>query len=288
MPNRIRVLFQDYNAIEASGTIPLQEDWNLIRKEKISYLTHKEGLAAADEAFHIFNAPEEILTLEQKMILKAYSGPSLSVGDVVEVYPEQGTPKAYLCASIGWQEALIEEKKPTAAIPRATPQPLNKPAPPPKRLKEEVIKKNYRAIEAPAIKFMGRTCSIDVNIYGDGKSICLKLMDKHDHTPIATATVNIPEINNSLPKEHVLIKNYSENAPKTPDQISLIDSLERAGIGEVMSAYEISETGAEVFEMKITDPWILSQAEEKLKGIKIAKAKSLRKEKSQDDLSLPL
>lgn len=282
MANKIKILFQDYNAIEAAGVIPLQEDWNLIRKEKISYLTHKDGIDAADEAFHIFNAPPELLSVEQKMILDAYRGPSLSVGDVVEVYPEKGNAKAFLCASIGWQEALIEEKRQSPPIPRGIPMDPITPAPPPRRTTQTPSIKSYKPITEPTVKYHNTTCSVDVQIYHDGKSICLKLVDKNDGTPIASATVYTPEINPALPLNHVLIKNYSENKSKSPDQYSLIDSLERANIGHTISAYEISDAGAEVLEMKITDPWILARAEDKRKDIsKAQKIKTSQKEKQK-------
>jgi hypothetical protein len=296
MKNRIRILFQDYNNIEASGAIPLQEDWNLARKEKISYLTHKSGFEAAEEAFHIFNAPQELLPIEQKMILEAYDGPSLSVGDIVEVYPEEGSsipPKAYLCASIGWQEALIQRKdvkdaKEIQSIPRGTPLNPTAPAPPPKRSsdrrgkdgrdgKDQTLPRTYTPITEPKIKYKGMTCLVDVNIYQDQKSMCLRLVDHADGSPITTATVNVPEITQCLPQNHVLIKNYSESKPDSPDQYSLVDCLEKANIGKVTSAWEINEYGSEVFEMQITDPWILNKAEEKRKEIKIKQDKSPNK-----------
>ena len=293
MKNRIRILFQDYHTIEASGAIPLQEDWNLARKEKISYLTHKSGFEAAEEAFHIFNAPEELLPIEQKMILEAYDGPSLSVGDIVEVYPEEGSsipPKAYLCASVGWQEALIEhgdvkEAKEIRPIPRGTPLSPTSPAPPPRRgnnkelggHKKQTLLKTYKPITEPTIKYKGETCLVEVNTYQDQKSMCLRLISQADGSPIITATVNVPEITQCLPQNHVLIKNYSESKSDSPDQFSLIDCLEKANIGKVTSAWEINEHGSEVFEMQITDPWILSKAEEKRKEIKIKEEKSPKK-----------
>lgn len=242
MPNQIKILFQDYNAIEASGVIPLQEDWNLQRREKISYQTTKEGLDAADEAFHIFNAPEEILSLEQKMILEAYQGASLSVGDIVEVHPENGQPKAYLCASIGWQEATISM--------------------------DDQTHKKYKPLIGPKVKFGGEACNIKVELYQDAKSVCLRL-ETQSGEPMITATVNIPEINTCLPSNHILIKNYSEAKGS-----SLISSLERAQIGKTVSAYNVSNFGAEVLEMEITHPWILDQADKKRKDALLNKTKT--------------
>lgn len=286
MANRIKILFQDYNAIEASGVIPLQEDWSLARKEKISYLTHKDGIEAADEAFHIFNAPPELLAVEQKMILDAYNGPSLSVGDIVEVYPEkgEGTPKAYLCASIGWQEAIIEQPEITPESQKTNIMDASNPAPPPKRKTNFESKSCYKPIVEPTVKFNGITCSIKVDLYSNGKSICLKLVDKQDGSPMTTATVNVPEINSALPHTHVLIKNYSESKAQSPNNYSLIDCLEHAGVGVVKNAYEISAHGAEVFEMEITDPWIISQAtkQQKMAQIKGASKISNTKQNIKD------
>ena len=128
-----------------------------------------------------------------------------------------------------------------------------------------------------SIKYKGETCLVEVNIYQDQKSMCLRLISHADGSPIITATVNVPEITQCLPQNHVLIKNYSESKSDSPDQFSLIDCLERANIGKVTSAWEINEHGSEVFEMQITDPWILSKAEEKRKEIKIKEEKSPKK-----------
>ena len=88
----------------------IREDWFQDREEVFVYHSTKEGEQAAEEAFHITNAPDECLDDNQKAILKInqFKGPSLSVGDVVKVttYPRNpdDLPKYYLCKSFGWEE----------------------------------------------------------------------------------------------------------------------------------------------------------------------------------------
>jgi len=62
----------------------------------------KEGKDGAEQMFHIFNAPEEILSNWEQALAKDFRAPgnySLSVGDVVEVKGKQ-----FLCESFGWKE----------------------------------------------------------------------------------------------------------------------------------------------------------------------------------------
>lgn len=88
----------------------LTEDWFQTRVELFRFRTDLEGEKAAEEAFHITNAPEEILTEQQKEILKenSFKGPCLSVGDVVRVSsssrPPGTHPDYYLCKSQGWEK----------------------------------------------------------------------------------------------------------------------------------------------------------------------------------------
>ena len=75
----------------------------------LEFRTTSKGESAAEEAFHITNAPEEMLTEEQKIILKdtGFKGPSLSVGDIVKISPiVHGSylPEYYLCKSVGWEK----------------------------------------------------------------------------------------------------------------------------------------------------------------------------------------
>ena len=85
-----------------------QEDAH--RKFALWYYTTKTGESAAEEAFHISNAPNELLSKEQLDIKLRWKGRSLSVGDAVLVRPKSyGTymDKSYLCCGAGWKELKI-------------------------------------------------------------------------------------------------------------------------------------------------------------------------------------
>ena len=88
----------------------VREDWFIDRQEVFLFHSERDGEAAAEEAFHLTNAPEEILTEDQKAILaqNEFKGPSLSVGDIVKVtsYPRipSEMPDYYLCKSFGWEK----------------------------------------------------------------------------------------------------------------------------------------------------------------------------------------
>lgn len=85
-----------------------REEWYIDRTEGMSYRTCLTGEEAAEEAFHITNAPEDCLSDEQKIILKEqqFKGSPLSVGDVVRVSPilRKGTSDYFLCKSFGWEK----------------------------------------------------------------------------------------------------------------------------------------------------------------------------------------
>jgi hypothetical protein len=94
----IRIHTQDhYKALLAKQPV-FQTSWDLPRTMTFTYSTNATGEAAAEEAFHIFNAPYDSLQGWQKLIVKGYHGASISVGDIVEVDEVE-----YLCASIGWK-----------------------------------------------------------------------------------------------------------------------------------------------------------------------------------------
>lgn len=100
----VRIHIQD---LEAGRGIPgyqyFTSDWTLPRNHRYTYLTDSKGIDACEEAFTIFNAPEDYLEEWQKFIARGYKGPSLSVGDIVEVNGED-----YLCCSIGWEKRSEE------------------------------------------------------------------------------------------------------------------------------------------------------------------------------------
>lgn len=100
----VRIYTQDFDQMgNRQGYQFFTSDWSLPRKHVYTYLTEAEGYDACEEAFHIFNAPLELLNEWQQYIAKSYSGTSLSVGDVVEVNDEE-----YLCCSLGWEKRSKE------------------------------------------------------------------------------------------------------------------------------------------------------------------------------------
>ena len=86
------------------------EEPNATRCMRGWYATELDGEAAAEEAFHITNAPTEILTPDQKTkkILYRDTCPdkrlrSISVGDMVKV-TKGLTTRQFLCCGMGWKE----------------------------------------------------------------------------------------------------------------------------------------------------------------------------------------
>jgi hypothetical protein len=77
------------------------------REFALLYYTNRCGEDAAEEAFHISNAPDELLSAREKNIKLLWKGRSLSVGDLVIVTQQEDevfTQKQYLCCSCGWKE----------------------------------------------------------------------------------------------------------------------------------------------------------------------------------------
>jgi len=86
------------------------EQENAHRKFALWYWTTRIGEEAAEEAFHISNAPDELLSEREKDIKLRWKGRALSVGDAVLVRPKPyGTyqDKSYLCCSSGWKELKL-------------------------------------------------------------------------------------------------------------------------------------------------------------------------------------
>ena len=106
--NAIKILSQDLDQLQElrkvqphAGQFAFTSDWNLPRKHTFTYFTDKDGEEAAQECYHITNAPEAILNDFERHIADLYRATktmSLSVGDVVQV----GNEVEYLCASQGW------------------------------------------------------------------------------------------------------------------------------------------------------------------------------------------
>lgn len=87
----------------------VREKWYVDREMGMSYYTDLSGEQAAEEAFHITNAPSDLLSEDQKRILleQHFKGPSLSTGDIVRVESTiRGSVLAeyFLCKSVGWEK----------------------------------------------------------------------------------------------------------------------------------------------------------------------------------------
>lgn len=70
------------------------------------------------------------------------------------------------------------------------------------------------------VSFREWTCSVQKRQYDNGRP-ALRLIDAEDGSPIATATVNLPDVD--LSKNQVAIKDYSENE-------GMLDALVAAGV----------------------------------------------------------
>lgn len=96
-----------------------REEWFVERKNVLTYKTNLEGEPAAEEAFELTNAPKECLDerAQARQASLNYTGPSLSVGDVVRVESairvpgDNLIPDYYLCKSFGWEKLNSSETK---------------------------------------------------------------------------------------------------------------------------------------------------------------------------------
>jgi len=70
------------------------------------------------------------------------------------------------------------------------------------------------------VTFRNWNCKLHFRKYGNDRT-ALILTDVEDGSPVATATINIPEF--PLAKEYVIIKDYSENE-------GMLDALMKAGV----------------------------------------------------------
>jgi hypothetical protein len=154
--NTIRIYSQDIPKNPASNdhTPWFQPDWNLKRKESLTYTSSLTGKHAAEEAARLLNVPKDELPKEDQTKIQAYNGPEFSVGDIVEVETAFGKRTQYLCAGIDWEEKEIAPER--------------------------------------SIQIHGEKCRVDPHIYSNNGRVGLRLF-QDDNTPYATATVNIPE-----------------------------------------------------------------------------------------------
>jgi hypothetical protein len=96
----------------------VENPWAIQRRVTSTFVlrikpTQQSWEELAEEAFHITNAPEELLSEYQQCWLKFHHrtnlrAPSLSVGDVVQVTHEFNT-EFYLCRSSGWEVGYDEK-----------------------------------------------------------------------------------------------------------------------------------------------------------------------------------
>jgi hypothetical protein len=95
---------QDFNQIQDR---PFQPVWNQPRILRAQYaMTHDarvSDLEIAQEAFHIFNAPDECLTSRQLLRKRDYRSYSMSVGDIVKIWRDGRLVCECLCCPIGWE-----------------------------------------------------------------------------------------------------------------------------------------------------------------------------------------
>jgi hypothetical protein len=73
------------------------------------------------------------------------------------------------------------------------------------------------------VHFAGLECDVYKTVYQNGGATALFLDDADDRSPVATATINVPEANTQLGIGAVLIKDYGECE-------GIMDALEDAGI----------------------------------------------------------
>lgn len=93
----VNFLKKDYKALGEKGLSLFEASWDMPRIHAFSFSTTKTGVDAAEQLFHLTNAPHEVLNEVEIATLAGYRGPSMSVGDIAQVDGVE-----YLCDSIGW------------------------------------------------------------------------------------------------------------------------------------------------------------------------------------------
>jgi len=94
------------------------------------------------------------------------------------------------------------------------------------------------------VNFKQWVCLLHIGTYANNGSKALELKDQKTDEPIATCTVNIPEI--QLDDDFVLIKDYSENE-------GMVKSLIESKIIEPKSYNSISSGFVNISAYKLTD-----------------------------------
>jgi hypothetical protein len=247
--NKISILSQDFQPHLHNPNIPwFQAEWDLPRRKTLEYTSELSGGEAAEDAFRKLNIPPEELTPEEQKLVKAFQGPSLSVGDIVEV--QTATEKTQLlCAPSGWLSRTLEIPTPEKETP-------NEESP-----NEEI----------PTFSAHGETLQIEVHLYRSGQ-VALQLVCE-DGSPYANPSVNLPE-EEPAPNE-VFIKDYSENE-------GIADTLIQQGIGKKTGEIHLPPYGAQVAIVEITHPKLL----ENLQKLREKATEKTQKKPTQEGPSL--
>ncbi len=102
--SKVQFFGQDFDA--ALGR-PFQAVWHQPRILRAEYTIPHEArvsdLEIAEEAFTIFNAPDECLTSRQLLRKRDYRGYSMSVGDIVKIWRDGSLVCECLCCPTGWE-----------------------------------------------------------------------------------------------------------------------------------------------------------------------------------------
>lgn len=235
---------QDYDLIQTFR--PFSEDWEIPRKPTFVYLTEREGVACTDEAFQLLNIPESDPRAD------GFSGPSMSVGDIVETKGlEDGKIQMHLCKNLGWeskdvinlrfnfQEAVESLKKIEDDQDRSQFV---------VDLVNNTTNPTIDPTKVPTVEFLGEPCTMEIKQYENGRT-AIQLWCEEG--PMAAATKNVPEIN--LEKDEILVPNYSEFD-------GMPYALEKAGVGNIKEGVvRVGPYAAEMRVIKVTHPAILAE-----------------------------
>lgn len=90
------------------------------------------------------------------------------------------------------------------------------------------------------VKFAGYNCNVVRRCYPNGR-LALELIDTEDGMPVATATVNLPDVD--IKDDEVFIKSYSENE-------GMMDMLQKEKIiGETLATANVGFTVATLHKL---------------------------------------
>lgn len=107
----VRFMRQDYDA----NPRWFEPEWDLVRKQAVQIGMSLPADASpewiAEKLFHLTNAPDDCLSEEDAALVRQMRGrglvgPSLSVGDVVEVKTAKNETHL-LCKNIGWESKVV-------------------------------------------------------------------------------------------------------------------------------------------------------------------------------------